>query len=344
MRILITSDPELPVPPKLYGGIERIINFLAIGLTERGHQIGLLAHPESTCPVEQFFAWPGSTSQSFHHTIKNTIALDAAIQQFKPDVLHSFSRIAYFLPQLRSSLHKVMSYQRQPSARTVKWASRLGGDRLQFTGCSEYICSLGRNHGGEWSAIPNGVEFAKYDFSPQVPEDAPLVFLSRIEYIKGAHLAIQTAIKSGKQLIIAGNHYQTGEAGEYWFKEIKPYIDGEQIRYIGPVDDDKKNKLLGQAAALIVPIQWDEPFGIVFVEALACGTPVISCPRGALPEIVRQGVDGFLIKSIEEGCKAVANIATIDRATCRTRVENHFSADVIVSQYKQLYTKLLHYH
>lgn len=337
MRILITSDPELPVPPKLYGGIERIINFLAIGLMERGHQVGLLAHPESTCPVDQFFVWPGSKSQSFQNTIKNTLALDAAIRQFKPDVLHSFSRIAYFLPQLRSSLPKVMSYQRQPSARTVSWASRLGGDRLQFTGCSEYICSIGRNHGGEWFAIPNGVELAKYDFSPQVLEDAPLVFLSRIERIKGTHLAIQTAIQSGKQLIIAGNHYETGEAGEYWFKEVKPYIDGKQIKYVGSVDDRQKNELLGQAATLIVPIQWDEPFGIVFVEALACGTPVISCPRGALLEIIRPGVDGFLVQTPEDYVDAVQRLKQISRRSCRERVETHFSNSVIIDQYASLY-------
>jgi glycosyltransferase involved in cell wall biosynthesis len=91
---------------------------------------------------------------------------------------------------------------------------------------------------------------------------------------------------------------------------------------------------------MVVPIQWEEPFGIVFAESLACGTPVISCPRGALPEIVRPGIDGFLIQSIEEGCQAVARLATIDRAVCRRRAEDHFSPGAVVARYLELYARL----
>src|SRR5436305_932501 len=123
--------------------------------------------------------------------------------------------------------------------------------------------------------------------------------------------------------------------------KMLPYLRKNGMEYVGAVDDAKKNKLLGQAAAMIVPIEWDEPFGIVFAEALACGTPVISCPRGALPEIVRNGVDGFLIDNLDEACSAVESLAQIDRLTCRKRAEACFSAQVIVDQYEQLYAKLI---
>ena len=120
-----------------------------------------------------------------------------------------------------------------------------------------------------------------------------------------------------------------------------PEIGRDGVEYIGPVDDVQKDKLLGGARAMVVPIRWNEPFGIVFAESLACGTPVISCPTGALPEIVRQGVDGFLIQSIEEGCEAVGKLGTIDRAACRQRAVEHFSADAVLARYLELYTRLV---
>jgi glycosyltransferase involved in cell wall biosynthesis len=122
---------------------------------------------------------------------------------------------------------------------------------------------------------------------------------------------------------------------------IAPQLGRNGIEYIGPVNDTDKSALLQQSAALLVPIQWDEPFGIVFAEALACGTPVISCARGALPEIIRDGVEGYLIEGVEDGCRAVNGIGNIDRRRCRRTVERLFSADVVVKQYELLYERLL---
>jgi glycosyltransferase involved in cell wall biosynthesis len=139
-------------------------------------------------------------------------------------------------------------------------------------------------------------------------------------------------------LIIAGNHAKSGPEFDYWTNEIAPQIRGD-IEYIGPVNDVQKNALLGQAAGMIVPIEWNEPFGIVFAEALACGTPVISCPRGALPEIIRHGIEGFLVNSIDEACDAVANLGEIDRSACRQRAEECFSVPVITDQYERLYSE-----
>jgi glycosyltransferase involved in cell wall biosynthesis len=166
------------------------------------------------------------------------------------------------------------------------------------------------------------------------------VFLSRVEPIKGAHNAIAAARLTKRRLLIAGNHGTTGEAGRYWQDEIVPHLDKDGIEYVGSVNDEQKNALLGQAAAMIVPIEWEEPFGIVFAEALACGTPVISCPRGALPEIVRPGIDGYLVNNIDEVCTAIQNLPQINRRNCRQRAEECFSASVIVDKYEQLYCSL----
>ncbi len=340
MYILLTADPELPVPPTLYGGIERIIDLLIKGLRANGHTVGLVAHPDSTCAVEAFFPWTGATSRSAFDTLVNTKTLWSAVQLFQPDVLHSFSRLQYLLPLLPSSLPKIMSYQRRPTTRTVGWAAKLAGKSLTFTGCSDHICQQGQVAGGKWVPIHNCVELGTYTFQPVVAPDAPLVFLSRIERIKGAHTAIAIAQRTNRRLIIAGNRVNSPEGTSYWEEEIAPHLGKNGIEYIGAVNDTQKNDLLGQAAAMVVPIEWDEPFGIVFAEALACGTPVISCPRGALPEIVRPGIDGFLIHNIEDACNAVRQLGTINRHHCRQRAEQHFSATAIVQQYESLYHQL----
>jgi len=341
MRILITVDPEIPVPPLTYGGIERIVDQLIGGLRSRGHAVGLAAHPESSVPVDQFFPWPGPRSQSRADTLRNLGALVRSIREFQPDVVHSFSRLAYLLPHLWGPRPLVMSYQREPTARTVGMAARLARPgRLTFTGCSRYIAARGRCHGGAWEAIPNFVDPRALPFQPRVAVDAPLVFLSRVESIKGAHLAIEIARRCGRRLVIAGNHADSGPEGDYWRDRVAPFL-GSGIEYVGPVDDRQKAALLGEAGALLVPVQWDEPFGIVFAEALACGTPVISCPRGALPEIVRDAQEGFLVETVDDACRAVARLAEIDRRACRRRMEEKFSAPVVVGRYEALYRRLV---
>ena len=341
MRILLTADPEVPVPPKLYGGIERIVDGLAGELRQRGHQVGLVAHHESQCAVDYFQPWPGRASNRLADSFRNTVALFRAVRVFKPDLLHSFSRLGYLLPLLPAHLPKLMSYQRHVGSSRNRLAARLGGHRFVFTACSEFIAAQGRPWGGRWEVIPNFVDTDFYHFEASVTKDAPLVFLSRLERIKGVHTAIAIAKRSGRRLIIAGNRVGAGKGVGYWEQEIAPHLGRDGIEYIGPVDDGQKNKLLGRAAAMIVPIEWDEPFGIVFVESLACGTPVISCPRGALPEIVGGGEHGFLVCSAEEGVSAVRHLGEISRAGCRQHAKDSFSQKVVVSHYETLYGEMV---
>ena len=339
MRILLTADPYLAVPPKLYGGIERIVASLLVKLKHRGHTVGLVAISESTVQCDYFRAWHRTYPKSPVARMQNSLTLLKAANDFGPAVVHSFSRIFYLTPLLTRGFPKIMSYQRAPR-RSIRIAATVAGRSLTFTGCSEFITGLGRAHGGTWHSIPNFVDADIYDYAEAVPDDAPLVFLSRIDRIKGAHVAIKVAKKTGRRLIIAGNHAQHGPGREYWDDLIKPEL-GNGIEYVGAVDDTAKAALLRSALAMIVPIQWDEPFGIVFIELLACGTPVISCPRGALPEIVRHGLEGFLVKSVDEACEAVGRIATLGRANCRRRFETEFSADVVSRRYEQLYEAVL---
>jgi glycosyltransferase involved in cell wall biosynthesis len=339
LKILISADPPIPVPPVGYGGIERIVDTLVAAFQSRGHTVGLVAHPDSTCPADTLFPWPAG-GDAGSAAFRNTMALVRAANRFQPDVLHSFSRLGYMLPLLPSSTPKVMSYQRHTGGRQISWAARLGRKSLRFTGCSEYICEMGRPWGGQWRAIYNFVDLRKLTFVQRVADDAPLVFLSRIESITGPDLAIQIARASGRRLVLAGNRAEKGPERDFWQTKIEKALGHDGIEWIGEVNDAQKNELLGRAAALLVPIQWDEPFGIVFAEALAAGTPVITCARGAAPEIVTHGSTGFFIRDAADGTAAVGRLCEIDRSTCRRAAEARFSSDVCAEQYLSLYEDL----
>lgn len=341
MRILLSADPFLPVPPPHYGGVERIVAALLVDLQRRGHEVGLVAHPDSSAAADFFVAWPDAPPDSAAAHTRNMYALLTAVSRFQPSIVHSFSRLLYLAPLLPRRIPKIMSYQRFAGGRQISLAALVGGSSLMFTGCSKFIATMGGKYGGAWRAIPNFVDTNFYEFKSSMQDDAPLVFLSRVEREKGAHWAIEIAKKTGRRLLIAGNYADEGPQRQYWDHMIEPELGHNGIEYVGTVGDEAKRQLLGAAAAMVVPIQWDEPFGIVFAEALACGTPVITCPRGAVPEIIRDGIEGFLIRDVSEGCRAVRRLGTIDRRVCRERAEQAFSVAAVVPQYEALYKELL---
>lgn len=343
MRILLAADPILPVPPLLYGGIERIVARLVAELRSRGHEVALAALGESTAPVDALYPWPAHRVGNRIDASRNAFALRRAVREFRPDIVHSFARLAYLLPLLPSRTPKIMSYQRDPGARQTRWAVRLArAGTLAYTGCSEHIAARGRRGGGDWHAIPNFADTnVLHPDSTPPSADAPLVFLSRLDRIKAPHLAIEIARKAGRRLILAGNIAASGPDRAYFENEVAPLIDGTLVTWVGPVDDAAKRALLASALAMVVPVQWDEPFGIVFAEALACGCPVISCPRGALPEIVDEGVTGFLIQDAAEGAAAVARVPALSREACRAAALARFGPEAVASRYETLYRSLI---
>lgn len=341
MRILLTADPEIPVPPRLYGGIERIVEFLVQGLVEKEHSVTLMAHPDSSVNCSKLVPYKGKASKSKLDTLRNTYSLVKEIATTQYDLIHSFGRLAYLTPALPLNIPKLMSYQREPTLSGITKAMVISKrNTLFFTGCSEFITAQIKPLAPA-STVYNGVPIHKYNFQPKVSNDAPLVFLGRIEHIKGTHLAIDVAKKTGRRLIIAGNVPSDSVAQAYFTEKIAPYIDDQQIQYIGPVDDRQKNMLLGQASAFLMPILWDEPFGIVMAEAMACGTPVLALRRGSVPEVIINGVNGFTGTTSEDLINAVGRINQIDRLVCRQVAEKTFSDQAIVGAYEQLYFKLI---
>ena len=337
MKIALTADPEIPVPPVHYGGIERVVDMLARNLALRGHDVTLFAHPSSRCPVRTM-GWPGANSVSRADTIRNALALSRQVARRGFDLVHSFSRLAYLAPILPRAIPKLMSYQREISPATTRLAHRLSRGTLRFSAISQKMMRNVESL-GEWRMIPNGVPIDAYAFRATAAPDAPLVFLGRVEEIKGPHLAIEAAARAGRQLIIAGN---VPDAHRGWFDaHVAPRLDGLKVRYVGPVDDSQKSQLLGKACALLMPVVWDEPFGIVMAEAMACGTPVIGFRRGAVPEVVENEVTGFVVDSLDEMTDAIARVGALDRRACRARVETLYSGDAVTQGYLNLYEDMI---
>ncbi|HTN00152.1 MAG TPA: glycosyltransferase family 4 protein [Pedobacter sp.] len=337
LKIALIADPELPVPPLLYGGIERIIDMLISGYIALGHEVSLFAHEDSVTPAK-LFPYKGKSSNGKLAIFKNSWLINQELFSNSYDIVHSFGRLLYLLPQMPLSIPKVMSYQREPTISQVKKATKLAKQNtLAFTGCSAYISNQIAPYAPSFP-IFNGVDLTIYDYESEISAEAPLVFLGRIEPIKGTHIAIEVAKRTGKKLVIAGNI--PSEYQSYFDTAIKPQLN-EHITYIGAVNDKQKNTLLGNALAFLMPIEWDEPFGIVMAEAMACGTPVIGFNRGSVPEVVLNGINGYRCDTTAEMINHVLAIEKIDRNKVRKDAEERFSKKVIVDQYLTLYNKLI---
>jgi glycosyltransferase involved in cell wall biosynthesis len=338
MKIAIIVNPLIPVPPEQYGGIERIVFMLIEQLIAFGHDVTLFAHPDSK-PGCKFVPYKENVPYGIKDLLKtNALTTRALFGGF--DVVHTFGRMSNIGTLMLSKIKKVVSYQLPPTITQVKKAAKLARkNSLYFTACSNYIAGQIRDF-CDVTTIYNGVDLADYTATEQVPPDAPLVFLGRIQYEKGAAIAIEVAKKSNSKLVIAGNVPKEALHQRYFEEQVQPLIDGEQITYIGPVNNLQKNELLRNCKAFLMPVLWDEPFGIVMTEALACGAPVLGFNRGAVPEVVTNGLNGFVCNDAADMALAVSKIDTISRKRCREIVAEKFSATVLAKQYEELYKRI----
>jgi glycosyltransferase involved in cell wall biosynthesis len=340
MRILFITDPGILVPPSGYGGIERIVGDLAVEYIKMGFTVDLLTTKGSNiygCSIHSIgnAGFPPTKFVMYASIFKAWFFLLRKNNQY--DLIHNFGRLLYLFPVLKTNTRKIQSYQREITSRNAETVLKFNPVNLAFTGCSVNLITRA-NPLGYWKGIHNCVVFNKFQLKDFVNIfNAPLVFLGRIERIKGCHTAIEVAKITGRKLMIAGNISKLPEEIHYFENEIKPHIDGINIEFVGEVDDVQKNELLGMSAALLMPIEWNEPFGIVMIEAMACGTPVIAFPYGSVPEVVEEGITGFVVRDSQEMIHAVSRINQIDRSLCRQTAERRFDVSVIAKEYLSLF-------
>ena len=338
MRILLLMDPGVSVPPKLYGGHERLVYMFAEQYIKLGHTVTIMAGPDSYCSGKTIhFGKNGLPKKKSQSLFEVFIAWKYLFfNHNKYDLIHNLGRLVYLIPILNKPVHKIMTYGRVVTYQNIEKICAKPNKNLIFTGCSNYLVSTG-NVAGLWKTVYNAIDFDKYTLQPSVAEDAPLMFLSRLDKIKGCHNAIELAKRAGRKLIIAGNISHVVAEQEYFKNEIEPKIDGQQVRYVGALNDEEKNEYLGKCTALLMLIEWDEPFGMVMAEAMACGTPVIGYCRGSVPEVVEEGVTGFVVNNIDDAIDALKKVPTINRSICRDRAIGKFNVDVIAQDYLNLF-------
>lgn len=337
MRILLIMDPGIPVPPPLYGGHERLVHMFAEEYHKLGHEVSLLAGPGSTITGKAYSFGENDLNRSPLQKYKELWQAWRFLYKHKNDfdLIHNFGRLIYLLPVLNSAVKKIMTYGRPVTAKGIRVMTTLPNRHIIFTACSNSCIPTG-NVGGKWKTVYNAIDFSKYRLNEVVSDNAPLMFLGRLDKVKGVHTAIKIARATTATLWIAGNIPQTPDNLEYYKQQIEPEIDGKQIIYLGALNDGEKNFYLRQAKALLFPIEWDEPFGMVMVEAMACGTPVIAFNRGSVPEVIDEQT-GIKVTPVEEMIAAVGVVNRIDRAKCRQAAASRFDAAVVAKQYLSLF-------
>lgn len=342
MRILLLADPYIPVPPLHYGGIERVIFDIANQYTKMGHSVTIIAGPNSKSPGRLIeFGENGELTIKFkfEHFWQLISIFRREIKNH--DVLHNFGRLAFLLPILWTKIPKVQTYMRYVDIRNVKRLSKLGVRNLIYTGVSDAIIKTGLPGGGEWLTIYNCAPINNFTPNYTIEGESYFAFLGRLERCKGAHSAIKVALATNNKLIIAGNISTLPEEIEYFKKEVEPFIDGNQIKYIGVVDNVQKQDLLANAKAMLLPIEWYEPFPIVIPESYACGTPILAFNNGGVPEGIVEGKSGFVSENVEQMIKHVDLIPQLDRKYCRFLAENNFSDKTISEKYLDVYNMML---
>lgn len=336
LRIGLIAPPWLPVPPPCYGGTEEVIDLLATGLVAAGHDVRLFATGDSTCPVDRSYVYPeaervrlGATVPELYHTLAAYQALGDC------QIIHDHTVAGLFVAPQQTG-PPVVTTSHGPFTHEMLEIYRAAQDRVAIVAISHDQAS--RSDGVAISrVIHHGIDPAKYPIGPGA--GGYLLFLGRMSPDKGIHRAARVARAAGRRLMIAAKMQEPLER-EYFEKQVKPLL-GEDIIYVGEADRESKKELLADAVALINPIRWPEPFGLVMIEALASGTPVVTFSEGSAPEIVEDGINGFLCHDEAEMVESLERLDEIHRDVCRHSFEKRFSSQRMVADHMELYQELL---
>lgn len=340
MKILEIAPLWEPVPPIAYGGTEAVVALLVEQLVRQGHDVTLWASGDSRTSARLRSCTPVSLRTATGIPFKNLHTCQHAALALKEgrdfDIVHNHAgedvmAISHLLPDVPvlTTMHCLITddtkfiwdlYEHHYNC--ISWSQR----------------RLMPETGGRFAGVVyNGIDISSFPF--QMDKDGDLLFLSRISPEKGPHLAIEVARRTGRRLVMAG---KVDDKDRSFYREVvEPLVDGERVLFLGEADWKMKRELYQSASCVLMPITWDEPFGLVMPEAMACGTPVIVFNRGAAGEIVAHGETGFVVNGVDEMAAAVDQVRWIDPAYCREYVHRRFDASVMAERYVELYESVL---
>lgn len=334
LKVAMLAPLSWRTPPRHYGPWELVVSLIAEGLVERGVDVTLFATADSVTRAKLAAVCPRPLSED--------PSLDAKVWECL-HVSRLFERAAEF-----DLIHNhfdffPLSFSRLVETPVITTIHGFSGDRIipmyeKFNDTSHYVSiSLADRH-PKLQYIANvyhGIDMTA--FQTAAKKEDYLLFWGRIHPDKGAAEAIQLAKRTGRRLLMAGIIHDE----RYFESEVQPHVDGRQVEYLGSVGPDRRADLLGRAQALVHLINFEEPFGLSVVEAMACGTPVLATPRGSMPEIIMPGVNGVLVRDLDEAADSLETLAGLDPAAIRSSVENRFSRERMVEEYLEVYRKVV---
>ena len=338
MRIAEIAPGWLPVPPRGYGGIESVVSLLTDGLVERGHEVSLFAPKGSRTTATLIEGPPPLGAERVGNVWDETFAaLMPFLRAGDVDLIHDHTgSVGSALGAMLDGKPPVVHTLHGPWSDEQRRHYSLIDDRIHLVAISE--SQREENPDVDYAdVVHNAIDLEAHPFNEQ--KEDWLLFLGRSSPDKGPDEAIQIARIAGLPLKMIVKRAEPGEH-EFWDRRVQPLL-GEDIEVLDDVPPEEKAAFLCHARALVFPIHWSEPFGLVMIEAMACGTPVVGRPLGAAPEVVADGVTGFLRRTTEEMAEAVRMVDRIDPRACRARVEERFSPSVIVAGYERVFERVL---
>ena len=337
LRIGVIAQPWVPVPPTAYGGTELVIGTLCDGMAGAGHDVTLFTTGDSTCPVRRRWLFEHADPDRMGMAVLELRHVAAAYDALRDvDIVHDHTLAGLFLSETMSAA-PVVATNHGP----------FGDDMSDlYARVSHRVPVIAISHDQARGAPPNirvarvihhGLDLDRYPFG--AGDGDFVLFLGRMSPDKGVHTAIRAARAAGHRIVIAAKMHEPDEL-RYFEHQIRPLL-GPDAEYLGEVGFDEKVELLSSAGALVNPIRWPEPFGLVMIESLACGTPVIGYPQGAAREIVDQGLTGYLTDTEAGLISALRGVERFSRPACRRAAELRFSADRMVTDHVAFYRDVL---
>jgi glycosyltransferase involved in cell wall biosynthesis len=329
------APPWIPVPAPAYGGIEEVVRLLCEGLVDRDHDVTLFAPPGSSSPARVH----NPLSDAYPDDIQSSrVEADHVARAFRAidddgfDLVHDHTGFVALAMADRLDVPFVHTLHGPFDAEATTFY-REHGAKARLVALSAYQRDAAPPEAGRPEVVPNPLRMDEWPFSAE-KEDFVL-WIGRMSPDKGPHRAIDAARRAEVPLVLAGP-VQPGQE-EFFAAEIEPHVDDDAVRYIGEADATTKRDLYRRARAFLMPIRWPEPFGLVMVEAMACGTPVIAFPEGSAPEIVTDGESGFVVDDEAGMAAAIGRLDELDPARCREVTAERFGVDAVVERYEAVY-------
>lgn len=337
LRIVVVAPPWYEIPPRAYGGIERVCFELVQGLVRRGHDVTLVGCGRHGTEARFLQVLPEpppglGTLEASVQELRYAAATAALLEDVECDLIHDHSLSGPLTWHTRRVPTLITAHGPVDGAL---------GDYFRWLGLPIVATSNAQRKTApalQWAAtIHNGIDVHRFPF--QAKKDGYVLFLGRLSPDKGAHIAVEAAQLAGIPIIVAGKSSEPGEQ-RYLDEQVLPRL-GPRDTWVGEVAGARRDDLLARANCVLAPVQWDEPFGLVYAEALACGTPVIGTPRGSIPEIVADGETGWVCETIEDLAAAVERCPEVDAWACRARALRFFDNGVMVERYDRLYHEVM---